>query len=91
LRFSGARLLYFSPQQICLWCFCFWAPYPSCRETAKNAIKKIRGKSQEFLTCVFCGVFCGVFELPMLKNAQKRYKKCQKGVLKKREAPTYLI
>jgi hypothetical protein len=61
----------------------------SCRETAKNAIKKIDGKrrqeksfffSQLFRPKVFDmdfpkKVFCGVFELPLLRNAQKRHKK----------------
>ena len=61
----------------------------SCRETAKNAIKKNRwekttGKKFFFLNFfrpkVFDmyfpkKVFCGVFELPLLRNAQKRHKK----------------
>ena len=61
----------------------------SCRETAKNAIKKkSMGKddrkkfffSQLFRPKVFDmdfpqKVFYGVFELPLLRNAQKRHKK----------------
>jgi hypothetical protein len=60
----------------------------SCRETAKNAIKKIDGKrrqeksffSQLFRPKVFDmglpqKVFYGVFELPLLRNAQKRHGK----------------
>jgi hypothetical protein len=72
----------------------------SCRETAKNAIKKIDGKrrkeksfffSQLFRPKVFDmdflqKVFYGVFELPLLRNAQKRHKKIKK--LKKKS--TYL-
>jgi hypothetical protein len=62
----------------------------SCRETAKNAIKKIDGKRRKeksffslnfFGQKVVCGVsqrpqksFCGVFELPLMRNAQKRHK-----------------
>jgi hypothetical protein len=59
----------------------------SCRETAKNAIKqKSMGKddrkkvffSQLFRAKVFDmdfpqKVFCGVFELPLLRNTQKRH------------------
>jgi hypothetical protein len=46
----------------------------SCRETAKNAIKKIDGKIQLFRPKAFDmdfpqNVFCGVFELPLLRNA----------------------
>jgi hypothetical protein len=77
----------------------------SCRETAKNAIeKKIEGKRRQeksffpqlFLPKVFdmdCfpqKVFCGVFELPLLRNAQKCHKKSQKGI-KKKKVPTYPI
>jgi hypothetical protein len=60
---------------------------PSCRETAKNAIKQNRRKkttgksvfSQLFWQNIFYidflqNVFCGVFELPVLRNAQKRHK-----------------
>jgi hypothetical protein len=61
----------------------------SCRETAKNAIKKNRwekttGKKfffpQLFRPKVFDmdfpqKVFYGVFELPLLRNAQKRHGK----------------
>jgi hypothetical protein len=75
----------------------------SCRETAKNAIKKIRwektkGKmfffSQLFRPKVFYidfpkKVFYGVFELPLLRNAQKHHKKSQK--LKKKQKDSYLI
>jgi hypothetical protein len=63
---------------------------PSCRETAKNAIKKFDGKrrketslvfstlnffGQFFLTWASPRAFYGVFELPLLRNAQKRHKK----------------
>jgi hypothetical protein len=60
---------------------CFWAPH-GCRETAKNAIKKIEGKSEKTTGKKFCfsqlfrpicfdmdfpqKVFYGVFELPLL-------------------------
>jgi hypothetical protein len=60
----------------------------SCRETAKNAIKNSMGKderkkvffSQLFRPKVFDidfpqKVFYGVFELPLLRNAQKRHNK----------------
>jgi hypothetical protein len=60
----------------------------SCRETAKNAIKKIDGKIRQeksFFSQLFRPeafdmnfpqkVFCGVFDLPLLRNAQKRHKK----------------
>jgi hypothetical protein len=74
----------------------------SCRETAKNAIKKNRwektkGKkfffSQLFRPKVFDidfpqKVFYGVFEVPLLRNAQKRHKKSQK--LKNKQKGTYL-
>jgi hypothetical protein len=69
----------------------------SCRETAKNAIKKIEGKRRQekrfFLN--FFGqkfldflqkVLHGVFELPLLRNAQKRYNKNLKN--KKEEEGT---
>jgi hypothetical protein len=72
----------------------FWGS--SCRETAKNAIKKNRwentkGKKfffpvspQLFRPKVFDmyfpkKVFCGVFELPLLRNAQKRWVKTKGG------------
>jgi hypothetical protein len=57
----------------------------SCRETAKNAIKK-KSKGKDDRKKVFFSqlfrpkafdmdfpqkVFCGVFELPLLRNAQK--------------------
>jgi hypothetical protein len=75
----------------------------SCRETAKNAIKKIRwektkGKkfffSQLFRPKVFDidfpqKVFYGVAELPLLRNAQKRHKQIKK--IKKKQKGTYLI
>jgi hypothetical protein len=75
----------------------------SCRETAKNAIKKIRwektkGKkfffSQLFRPKVFGidfpqKVFYGVFELPLLRKAQKRQKKTSK-IKKKKQKGTYL-
>jgi hypothetical protein len=78
LRFSGLIL------ENVLWCF--------CRETAKNAIKKISmGKderkkgffSQLFRPKVFDidfpqKVFYVVFELPLLRNAQKRHKQISK-------------
>jgi hypothetical protein len=45
----------------------------SCRETAKNAIKKMSlGKDERKK------VFYGVFELPLLRNAQKRHTKISK-------------
>jgi hypothetical protein len=61
----------------------------SCRETAKNAIKKNRWektKGKKFFFLNFFGqkvfdmyfpqkVFYGVFELPLLRNAQKRWVK----------------
>jgi hypothetical protein len=61
-----------------------------CRETAKNAIKKkskgnydrkkVKKKSQVFRPEAFDmgfpeKVFCGVFELPLLRNTHKRRKK----------------
>ena len=75
----------------------------SCRETAKNAIKKNRwektkGKkvffSQLFRPKVFDidfrqKVFYGVFELPLLRNAQKRHKK-NKIKNNKKQKGTYL-
>jgi hypothetical protein len=74
----------------------------SCRETAKNAIKKYRrektkGKkffsSQLFRPKAFdmdflLKVFCGVFELPLLRNAQKRHKTNLKNKIKKKYLPT---
>jgi hypothetical protein len=69
----------------------------SCRETAKNAIKKIDGKRRQE-KCFFFSTFSAKkffvvflnFELPLLRNAQKRHKtKSQK--LKKKEVPTYPI
>jgi hypothetical protein len=64
----------------------------SHRETAKNAIKKIEGKRRQeksFFPQLFRPkafdmdfpqkVFNGVFELPLLRNAQKRHKKNPKG------------
>ena len=61
----------------------------SCRETAKKAIKQIEGKrrqgifffsqmhffGQKLLTWTSPNFFWGVFELPMLRNAQKRHNK----------------
>jgi hypothetical protein len=74
----------------------------SCRELAKNAIKEADGKrrqekvffSQLFRPKVFDmdfpqKVFFGVFELPLLRNAQKRHKKSQKE--RKKKVPTYPI
>jgi hypothetical protein len=72
----------------------------SCRETAKNAIKNNRwenttGKKFFFLNFfrpkVFDmyfpkKVFNGVFELPLLRNSQKRHKKNSK----KKKRGTYL-
>jgi hypothetical protein len=59
----------------------------SCRETVKNAIKKIDGKirqensffslnffGQKFLTWTYPKGFLGVFELPLLRNAEKHHK-----------------
>jgi hypothetical protein len=78
----------------------FWGS--SCRETAKNAIKtnqreKTTGKnffSQLFRPKVFDmdfsqNVLYGVFELPLLRNTQKRQKNL-KNDLKKRKKGTYL-
>jgi hypothetical protein len=61
------------------------------RETAKNAIKKIDGKRRKeksFFSQLFRPkafdmdfsqkVFCGVFEIPLMRNAQKRHKKINK-------------
>jgi hypothetical protein len=85
-----------------LWCF--WAPHAEKRP--KNAIKKSRwektkGKkfffSQLFRPKVFDmdfpqKVLNGVFELPLLRNAQKRHKsKSQIKKKEKRKAPTYPI
>jgi hypothetical protein len=72
----------------------------SCRETAKNAIKKIEGKrrqdcfSQLFRPKVFDmdfppKEFYGVFELPLLRNAQKHHKKHLKKITK--NVPWYPI
>jgi hypothetical protein len=76
----------------------------SCRETAKNAIKKSMGIRQQkkffflnfFRPKVFDmyfpkKVFNGVFELPLLRNAQKRHKKIPKKIPKKKKVPTYPI
>jgi hypothetical protein len=72
----------------------------SCRETAKNAIKKNRWgrrKEKTFFSQLFRpkvfdmdfpqNLFCGVFELPLLRNAQKRHKKISQ---KKGKKSTYL-
>jgi hypothetical protein len=75
----------------------------SCRETAKNTIKQSRwekGKGERkkvffpqlFRPKVFDmdfpqKVFYGVFELPLLRNAQKRHKKKKK----KKKVPSYLL
>jgi hypothetical protein len=83
LRFSGLIL------EIFLWCF----GAPHAEKRPKTRLKKIRwektkGKklffSQLFRPKVFDidfpqKVFYGVFELPLLRNAQKRHKKKQKG------------
>jgi hypothetical protein len=62
----------------------------SCRETAKKAIKKMEGKTtgKSFFLSTFSAkvsdmgflqkVFYGVFELLVLRNAQKRHKKSPK-------------
>jgi hypothetical protein len=61
----------------------------SCRETAKSALKKSRCEKTTGKTFFFPSDFsarsflhglspkknCGVFELPLLRNAQKRHKK----------------
>jgi hypothetical protein len=72
-----------------LWCF--WVPHAEKRQ--KNAIKKIDGNGkirqekcffpQLFRPKVFDmdfpqKVFGGVFELPLLRNAQKRHKNFKK-------------
>jgi hypothetical protein len=62
----------------------------SCRETAKHAIKKNRWEKKTGIFVCFLSsqlfrpkvfdmdfpqkVFCGVFELRLLRNAQKRHK-----------------
>jgi hypothetical protein len=61
-----------------LWCF--WAPHA---ETAINAIKKFDGKTRkDFFSQLFDMDFphflYGVFELPLLRNAQKRHKQISK-------------
>jgi hypothetical protein len=69
----------------------------SCRETAKNAIKKIDGKRRQEKSFLKKGfdmdfpekAFDGVFELPLLRNAQKRHKRKSQKKLKKRKG-TYL-
>jgi hypothetical protein len=74
----------------------------SWRETAKNAIKKNRWektKEKSFFSLNFFRpkaidmyfpkkVFNGVFELPLLRNAQKRHKQISKL---KKKVPTYPI
>jgi hypothetical protein len=64
----------------------------SCRETAKNAIKKIRWEKTKGKKFFFSQLFrpkafdidfpqkkiYGVFELPLLRNAQKRHKKTER-------------
>jgi hypothetical protein len=91
LRFSG--LILENIFMVCLG--------SSCRETAKNAIKKkSMGKDdrkkvffpQLFRPKVFDmdfrqKVFYGVFELPLLRNAQKRHKKYSQKLKKE---STYL-
>jgi hypothetical protein len=75
----------------------------SCRETAKNAIKnksmgkddRKKKKSQLFRPKVFDmdfpqNVFYGVFELPLLRNAQKRHKKNSKKNIFVLKKGTYL-
>jgi hypothetical protein len=66
---------------------CFWAPHAEKRQ--KNAIKKIEGKRRQeksvFSSLLFRPktfdmdspkkAFDGVFELPLVRNAQKRHKK----------------
>jgi hypothetical protein len=75
----------------------------SCRETAKNAIKKkSMGKDERkkgFFSQLFRPkafyidfpqkFFFGVFELPLLRNARKRHKKISK-IKKKTQKGTYL-
>jgi hypothetical protein len=76
----------------------------SCRETAKNAIKIISmGKDERifffpqlFRPKVFeidspQKVFYGVFELPLLRNAQKRHKKIKKIKKKPERYPPDLL
>jgi hypothetical protein len=62
----------------------------SCRETAKNAIKKSMGKDERKNKSQLFGPkvksFYGVFELPLLRNAQKRHKK----ITHKKRGGTYL-
>jgi hypothetical protein len=77
---------------------------PSCRETAKKRDKKNRWektKGKKFFFQLFRPevfdidfpqkFFYGVFELPLLRNAQKRHKKISKKTKKNRKVPTYLI
>jgi hypothetical protein len=73
----------------------------SCRETAKNAIKTIEGKRRQETSFFSLNYFrpkafdmkfpqkvvYGVFELPLLRNAQK----CHKRNLKKKKVPAYPI
>jgi hypothetical protein len=83
----------------------FWGS--SCRETAKNAIKQIdrkRRQEKSFFSLNFFGQkpkvfdmdfpqkgFYGVFELPLLGNAQKRHKKTTKIKKKKCTYLPYLV
>jgi hypothetical protein len=65
-----------------LWCF--WAPPAEKRpkkRDEKNRREKTTGKS----------FFCGVFEIPLLRNAQKRQKKTFKNSTKKQKVPWYPI
>jgi hypothetical protein len=75
------------PRKMCSWCF--WVPRAEKRP--KTRLKKSKGKDdrkkvffpQLFRPKVFDmdfpqKVFSGVFELPLLRNAQKRHKKIKK-------------
>jgi hypothetical protein len=66
--------------------WCFWAPHAENgqKRDKKNRWEKTTGKKLFFLNFfrpnVFDmyfpkKVFCGVFEFPLLRNAQKRHKK----------------
>jgi hypothetical protein len=63
----------------------------SCdKKTAKNAIKKIEGKKRQDFPpqLLWQKVLNGVFELPLLRNAQNRH---QKKVKIEEKKPTYPI
>jgi hypothetical protein len=68
----------------------------ACRETAKNEkLQKLKGENDRIFSSLFWArsfrhgflqkVFCCVFELPLLRNAQKRHKK---ALSNKQKVPT---